>query len=148
VRPSRLRDRPCAFEGCDEFVLRESQFCRHHLGVLHGAASARSYRCSPSCQREHARCPRCHCLTGGSHVRWLRDGLCYQPGAPSCWSQLHDGLDAARVVWLVTCVLCSRSSEWLIQPRAHLYCRQCGSRLLEIEQLRVTAGQTRRSSVR
>jgi hypothetical protein len=100
VKSSRLRDRPCSYPGCGELVRRTSTLCRHHLGVVHGRASARTFGCSAECQRQHVRCPRCQALCNGGHVRKLRDGVCYQPGAPSCFSQLHASLDSKMECWI------------------------------------------------
>ena len=139
MKPSRLRDRPCGFTDCAELVLRASQYCRHHLGVLHGASSARTYACSAACQGAHVRCGRYRCLTGGSHVLRLRDGLCYRAGAPTCWSQAHAGLDESAVLWTVTCLMCGRSIEQLVRPPPPgSRCARCGGSILEAEARRVT----------
>jgi DNA-directed RNA polymerase subunit RPC12/RpoP len=130
MKPSRLRDRPCAYPGCTELVLRVSTYCRHHLGVLHGGASARTYSCSNACQRSHARCARCRCLCNGEHARVLRDGLCYQPGAPSCWSRANKDRPERAQAWTVSCLLCGRERLEAMLP-AELRCHGCGSRLLQ-----------------
>lgn len=141
MKAARSRDRPCDFPGCPELVLRVSQYCRHHLGVVHGAATARTFRCSAECQRMHARCPRCRCLCNGAHARRLRDGVCYQAGTTSCWSQLHAGAGDHLELWVATCLMCSRSTDWLVSPPpAGTCCSQCGSRMLDVEHTRVTAG--------
>lgn len=129
MKLGRLRDRACTFPGCDELVLRASTYCRHHLGVLHGAASARTFKCSIDCQRVHVRCPRCQCLSNGEHARRLRDGICYLRGASSCWSQLHAGRRGDhQVCWQVTCVLCSQSNDWEDgAPPVGTRCGHCGS---------------------
>lgn len=139
MKPSRLRDRPCAYAGCPELVLRASHYCRHHLGVLHGGASARTYACSAACQTVHVRCGRCRCLTGGTHVLRLRDALCYRAGAPSCWSRANGGQDESVVLWTVHCLMCGRSGEQLIDPpRPGSRCGWCGGSILEAEARRVT----------
>jgi hypothetical protein len=124
-------------------VRRTSRFCRHHLGILHGSASARTYACSAACQLVHARCPRCHCLCNGGHVRQLREGLCYLAGAPNCWAQAHAPDGERLELWTITCVMCSRQQDLLrvqiaAPPHFAPQCAQCGSRLLEIERVRVT----------
>jgi DNA-directed RNA polymerase subunit RPC12/RpoP len=141
VKAARSRDRPCDYPGCTELVLRVSQYCRHHLGVVHGGATARTFRCSKACQAVHARCPRCRCLCNGAHARHLRDGVCYQAGAPSCWSALHAGAGDHLDLWVATCLMCSRTSDWLVAPPPPgTSCPQCGSRMLDVERTRVTAG--------
>jgi hypothetical protein len=139
VKPSRVRDRPCAYAGCEVLVLRASRYCRHHLGVLHGAASARTYSCSAECQRQHARCARCRCLCNGGHAWRLRDGLCYQPGMACCWSGLHAyQADDQAELWTLSCLLCGQTSEWRAIPSGRLRCAQCGSGLLWAERRPVT----------
>ena len=141
MKAARARDRPCSYPDCDELVRRSSEYCRHHLGVVHGASSARTFRCSAACQARHVRCPRCQTLTGGWHPRRLRDGVCYQHGAPSCWSQTHGGAeDEYLVAWTVTCIICSRATEFLNAPPRGYHCEQCGSALLEAEGFRVMPG--------
>ena len=85
------------------------------------------------------RCARCHCLCNGSHPKRLRDELCYQAGAPCCWSQQHQE-EQHLVLWTVSCLLCSRSRDFLGERPRQLQCDQCGSRLVEVERLNVTAG--------
>lgn len=120
--------------------MRISQYCRHHLGVLHGKASGRTYACSAACQTRHSRCDLCRALCEGSHVRQRRDGLCYLDGSPSCWSALNARVGEFLELWVVTCLLCSRASSWLNAPPPRGTRCYCGSLLLEAERSRVTAG--------
>jgi len=117
--------------------VRASTYCRHHLGVLHGNASARTFTCSVRCQARHVRCARCGCLCEGGHGRRVRDGLCYLAGAPCCWSERHGGAQQL-VAYEVDCLACGRISSWL--QAAPGRCSQCGSALLQIERTRVVAG--------
>jgi len=133
VKAARLRDRPCGYPGCEVLVLRASTYCRHHLGVLHGSASARTYTCSAQCREQHVRCARCRCLCNGGHAWQLREGLCYQPGLACCWARVHDRQDEPAERWLLSCLLCGATSEWLTMPRGRLRCGQCGSSLLWAE---------------
>jgi hypothetical protein len=132
-RASRIRDKVCTYiGGCTALILRQSSVCRHHLGVMHGEASARTYVCSAACQLVHQRCtaPSCGRLCGGGHPAELRDGLCYAPGQINCWSTTK-----GRAIrwWLITCGMCSRSWTRERLPVQASRCGHCGSIMLSAE---------------
>ena len=133
-RASRIRDKRCGYAACDQLILRQSTLCRHHLGVVHGHASSRTFTCSPECQRVHQRCsePTCLRLCGGNHKAVLRDGLCHMPGQIGCWATVYNRGRPTRW-WLVTCGMCSRAVESLARPCQGTACVHCGSLLLSAE---------------
>lgn len=143
MKAARVRDRACGYPGCAALIRRTSTYCRHHLGVLHGAASARSYGCSSECQGVHRRCPRCGTLCGGGHARELREGLCYEAGQPSCWHQVLSAA-APSLGWLVSCLACTRAMAWAPRLRPGLRCAHCGSSMLVAE--RALLGRVSRSA--